>query len=121
MSVFINESDAFDKLIQVEGKGHQDDRDFMMRSFKTFLKTWEALIEMSPELRDITPEWAIDAGENSCIEGRGGWNRYVVLNTGEIMLHESFVRYKNPATIERAREVGFKIFPTDLRRKAAQE
>ena len=116
MSVFINESDAFDKLIQVEGKGHQADQDFMKRSFETFLKGWEALVEMDPKFRDITPELAINAGENSYIEGWGGWNRYVVLNTGEIMLHESFVRYKNPATIERVREVGFKIFPTDLKR-----
>lgn len=116
MSVFIHEPDAFDKLIQVEGEGCQDGRDFMMHSFEEFLKKWEALVEMDLEFRNITPELAIDAGENSYIEGHNGWNRYVILNTGEIMLHESFVRYKNSATIERAREVGFKIFPTDLKR-----
>ena len=121
MSVFIHEPDAFDKLIKVEGGSSQDGRDYMMHSFEEFLKKWKALVKMDPGFRNITPELAINTEENSYIEGHGGWNRYVILNTGEIMLHESFVRYKDQVTIERARKAGFKIFPTDLKRQTAQE
>ena len=113
MPVFIYEKDAFRKLIKVEGPEYPyNQRNFGICSYKAFKKKWKRIYGKNKEYRNFRLVFGIDVKGNAAIYGFGGWNRYVVLNTGEIMLLGPSV--ENPDDIKKAREVGFRIFAQDL-------
>lgn len=113
MTVYIYERDAFRKMVAVEGKYYpHNQKNFGICSFKAFKKKWKKLAKIN-DFTDGKPPYAIDVEGNRAIYGLCGWNRYLVLNTGEIMFLKAAARI--PEDIEVARKIGFRIFPEDLR------
>ncbi len=113
MPIYIYECDAFRKMVVVEGKDYlHNQRNFGICSFSSFRKKWKKFAKING-FTDEKPPYAIDVEGNRAIYGLGGWNRYLVLNTGEIMFLEAAAR--TPEDIEVARKIGFRIFPKDLR------
>ncbi|MCK4859935.1 MAG: hypothetical protein KAS87_05195 [Candidatus Omnitrophica bacterium] len=108
MSVFIFEPDAFAKLCQVEGEEYREEakENFSDSSFNAFKKHWEDVNSKNPEIKEECKDVAIKINKNPSIYGLGGYNRYIVYYSGEIVLLKSSA--KNRIYIERAKEVGFK-------------
>ncbi|OGD43052.1 hypothetical protein A2567_00225 [Candidatus Azambacteria bacterium RIFOXYD1_FULL_42_11] len=120
MPVFIYEPDAFDKMIALEGENYRrfkGKESFGVCSFDAFLEEWTRINSHNPEFKNYHPEFGIGVGFNGAIYGWGGWNRFIVLNTGEILLHKGFVEPWHWANIKNARKIGFRIFPIDLKDK----
>ncbi len=116
MPVFIYEKDAFRKIVCVEGPEYpHNQRNFGICSFRAFKNKWRRLYKADERLIDFRPVFGINVKGNGAIYGFGGWNRYVVLNTGEIMLLGPSVEL--PEDIVKARQVGFRIFAQDLTKK----
>jgi len=109
VSVFIFEPDAFNKICQVEGEGYIEDQEvFGVHGFSAFKKHWEKAISENPSLKERGKDLAIKMkNSNTAIYGRGGWNRYVVYYSGEIVFLES--QAVSEEAIKRAKKVGFKI------------
>lgn len=141
MPVFIYEPDAFEKMVKVEGEEYRRVRtkeEFGICSFDAFLEEWKKL-EQHPnfkDFKDFRPEFGIGVEGNHAIYGWWGWNRYIVLNSGEMVFHSGFLtevadeeimserhRYFMKGDSEKARDIvlqwirkiGFRIFPDDLR------
>ena len=110
MPIYIFEQNAFDKMIEVEGEEYRRFRsedEFGVCSFEAFLKKWEKNYSKHQERRNFKPEFAIDVNGMHSIYGLGGWNRYAVLNSGEI----TFIEFASISEdIKKAKEVGFRIF-----------
>ncbi len=84
MSVFIYEKDAFEKIVAVEGPGYiKNQKNFDDYSFSAFYKRWQELCGQDPNFINAS-EHFIGVGLCCAIYGLGGWNRYLVRNTGEI-------------------------------------
>ncbi|MFA6364916.1 MAG: hypothetical protein WCW78_00750 [Candidatus Paceibacterota bacterium] len=115
MPVAIYDSDAFEKLVEVEGslyRAQQNNIGFC--SFGAFFRKWSALAA-DKKFIELRPEFAIHVGNNDMLYGLGGRNRYCVLNTGEILLiKESLGPNVRDFYIERAHHAGFRIFPDDF-------
>lgn len=118
MAVYIWQENAFDKMAEVEGedwKRQQEEGLFGNNSFAVFKRQYEELVREAPNIKDLS-EFAITITEendngratDSVIYGHGGWNRYVVLNTGEIC----FIELMAPSVeyVERAKKAGFRIW-----------
>lgn len=115
MPVFIFEKEAFRKMVEVEGPDYsRNQMNFGACSFRAFKNKWRRLAKASPNFIKYRPAFGIDVEGNAAIYGYGGWNRYVVLNTGEIMFIEHSAR--TAAYIKKARAAGFRIFARDLRK-----
>lgn len=113
MPVFIQEKDAFRKMVLVEGPEYPyNQRNFGIHSFNAFKDRWEKSYKADKKLKGFRPVLGIHVKESSSIYGFCGWNRYIVLNTGEIMLLGSSVELSED--IVKARQVGFRIFAQDL-------
>ena len=114
MPVFIFEEESFEKLIEVEGEDYRRFRGkdmFKEVSFDAFLELWNS-VSQDQSLRNHRPEFALGVNSfGSAIYGYAGWNRYVLLNTGELMLIEGS---STKDYIKKARDAGFRIFPGDL-------
>ena len=109
MAVFIYEDDAFDKMVEVEGPDYIEHKeDFGICSFAAFKKEWEKYFEKNLRRRNAK-EFYLEIEGNPAIYGIVGLNRYYVLNTGEIVF--SPVQAITPEYIERAKEIGFRIWP----------
>lgn len=115
MPVYIFEPDAFDKIIEVEGEMFREHRSkFGYCSFETFLKEWNKSYAPYPDRKNFRPEFGIDSKRadgtvgSGAIYGLGGWDRYTVLNSGEI----AFIRYftLNQERLQKAKEIGFRIW-----------
>ena len=111
MPVFIFEPNALNKIVEVEGENFVEFRSKSgIYSFEAFLEEWERL-DKNRDFRSSRPEFSIDTKDrgitNAAIYGLYGWNRYVVLNNGEIAFLELLAR--NLEDIERAKKVGFRI------------
>jgi hypothetical protein len=94
MSVFIYEPDAFEKMVKIEGEDYRrckNKESFDDCSFDAFLEAWEESLKRQPDFKDFRPEFGIGVKGNQAIYGWWGWNRYVVLNSGEIMFHSGFL------------------------------
>lgn len=141
MPVFIYKPDAFEKMVKIEGEDYRrrkSKESFGNCSFDAFLEVWEAIDKKYPDFRNDKPAFGIDVKGNGAIYGLGGWNRYIVLNTGEIMLHRYFltsiadkeimnechkhlrewsIEERLETMLQRIRKIGFRIFPDDLRKK----
>ena len=119
MPVFIYERDAFRKMIAVEGPEYpRNQRFFGSVSFGAAKREWDKFFRDNEELRNSRPEFVIGitAQDVGIIYGLGGWNRYVVLNSGEIMLTGDMSSPRCRKCIEPARRIGFRIFPIDIKR-----
>ncbi len=115
MSVFIYEPNAFDKMCYAEGPDYLwNQRNFGICSFSAFLKEWRRIDEESPTLKIEYPNSTFDVDGNGAIYGFGGWNRYIVCLSGEIMMHCGFVEPFMIDTLWRALEKGFRIFPDEI-------
>jgi hypothetical protein len=120
MPVFIYEPDAFEKMVQVEGDDFRRRKDADDSwSFNAFLKKWQSLDRTDPKFRKRRPYFAIDADQfGSTIYGWGGWHRYVVLNTGEILLIANSTQApETSAVLKQARKTGFRIWGVRRKKK----
>ncbi|MFA6407106.1 MAG: hypothetical protein WCV80_00170 [Candidatus Paceibacterota bacterium] len=116
MPVYIYDSDAFEKLVEVEGSAYRvQQNNIGFCSFGAFFQKWSAFVSSNKKFTELRPEFAIHVGDNSMLYGLGGRNRYCVLNTGEIMLLKTSL---SPNTLdfytERAHHAGFRIFPDEF-------
>ncbi len=112
MTVFIFEKDAFDKIIAVEGAGYSEQQEnFGECSFNAFLEQWKKETNKNPELKKVK-DLFVGVNGNYSIYGLGGFNRYGVLYSGEIIFsREQAVSHEQ---VIRAGREGFRIFsPTD--------
>lgn len=121
MPVYIYEKDAFEKIIQVEGEEYRrfkTEEEFEDCSFDAFLKTWQKenilwwnylLGKIGPDVYFCCPQnFGISTSSgNSAIYGLGGFNRYTVRISGEIMFMRDFSTEKYT---KKARKIGFRIF-----------
>lgn len=115
MSVFIYESDAFEKFVYVEGEEVREHQKNMgICSFWAFLKKWKEIDAECPELKIKYPKGTLSVEGMGAIYGWWGWNRYIVFCSGEIMMHSGFVGLSAIDTLYRALEIGFRIFPDEL-------
>jgi hypothetical protein len=119
MSVFIYEKDAFKKFIEVEcGDDEQEKNSFISQhnnfgccSFSAFLKEWQEFHERN---REENPEYfdkyimCLSVDGNGAIYGNGGYDRYAVSNTGEMLFIERLAR--NEEAKDRAKKAGFNFF-----------
>jgi hypothetical protein len=107
MPVFIYEKDALEKIAEVEGEEwlrHQ--KNFGDCSFDAFLQTWNEQIGGRKDLIEKGGSMAISVNGNGAIYGLYGWNRYIVMYSGEIkMLRDMAIQ----ESIEKAEKCGFCI------------
>lgn len=112
MPIFIFEPDAFDKLVLIEGPDYECHRDDTgICSFKAFWERFELMKLINPDIANRKSKTHLEVDGNNEIYGKGGFNRYIVLNNGEI-LFQKFNASKDAR--RKAREIGFRIFPTDV-------
>lgn len=111
MPVFITDTDALDRICTVEcWRMHPDAKTrfcleqtyFDPFSFEGFRCTFDSLPE---EERKETHHVLIDG--NSAIYGSGGYHRYFVRGTGEIVFSEMHAR--DGLAVDRAKKAGFSI------------
>ena len=120
MPVFIWQKDAFKKFVAVESLGSRKvTRDMICHqresmgnsSFWAFLQRWNEYFIKDPKMASFKPEFSIGVGGGDRYEviyGYWGWNRWVVCNTGEMLL----LRWSSQEDyIKEAKRQGFRIFP----------
>ena len=109
MPVYIFEENALEKIIEVEGERYRrfsTEKEFQTCSFEAFLKKWNEDCKDYPEIINYRPCFGISVEGNGAIYGWGGWNRYILYNSGEIaLLNPSSI----PEDIEKAKKVGFRM------------
>jgi hypothetical protein len=108
MAVYIFESDAFDKICQVEGPDYaRNQESFGNCGFAAFKEQWEASCQRNPRIREYgwDVQMSLDDGSR-VIYGWHGWNRYVVYYSGEIAFLGGF---SDDESIEEAKRAGFRI------------
>lgn len=111
MPVYIFEEDAFEKLVEVEGEGYRKEKTkerFGICSFDAFLEEWNQNYKNRPSLRGNQERFAINVEENKAIYGFGGYNRYLVLNDGEIAFLTPAARTIEDAV--KAEKIGFQMW-----------
>lgn len=123
MPVFIYDPDAFAKMTVVEGehwKEAQQAGQFGDCSFDLFKQKWDGLFEAMKKRGSVTTEtdmaklgenisgYGIDVNGAGAIYGRGGWTRYTVRVSGEIL----FIRAMSPSQerTDLAIAEGFNLF-----------
>ena len=117
MPVFIWEKDAFLKFVEAESSGDKNiaaslirhQRDFGKCSFWAFYQRWQEMYVIDPEITKTQPSFSIDVEGNYAIYGYGGWNRYMVLNTGEIVFLREFA--ERDEDLRLGEKAGFRISP----------
>ena len=111
MAILISDTDAFDKLVCMEGERWRKLASDAKNEygFRYALNTWIAYVE---EAETFDPEYAKTErfkmeGIGVVIYGEGGWNRYYVRGSGEIVFskHHSSSQEK----VDKAKEIGFGI------------
>lgn len=104
MAVYIQDPDAFEKLVAVEGEEYRRCKTveyFGNSSFDAFYQTW--LEHGDPNARG-SRENIRTTSATASIYGLDGWNRYILRKDGEILFDESF------GDPQKAKETGFNIF-----------
>lgn len=120
MAVFIFDNDALDKMTLVEGerwKKRQDDTD--TPTFTTFKNAWyeffqsakdRGLAKSESEIKQAlrVDHGIVDKYNNGAIYGDGGWTRYSVRASGEIL----FIKDASPSEeiTRKAIAAGFNLF-----------
>lgn len=94
MPVYIYEEGAFEKFARAECGDNEDLVQEFMRehaekmknfSFHAFLAKWNELSKKNSDIKNDDTR-AIDVGGGAKIRGLYGWNMYLVLHSGEIVL-----------------------------------
>ena len=104
--VRIDDKDAFDRMVCVEGEEYREckTRDVLGDcSFDAFLEAWE---KISLWARSADPSICISVNSGTAIYGLGGWNRYGVMTNGSIQFMRDFSTAEG---IAKAQECGFEI------------
>ena len=110
MAVYIYEKDAFDKMVKVEGEEFRCCKSKNVAgicSFDAFLEEWLKVFANNSYLRNRNPGFGINVNQNGAIWGWHGWNRYIVLSSGEITF---LMPASNSEYIEKAKKAGFRMF-----------
>lgn len=130
------DDDAFERLCRVEGESYRENQEsFGDYSFAAFHDRWwkiqpwwRRIARHVPSLRGLVKDppswmpgvhvpprpWMVHVGHSVSIYGFHGWNRYLVRqDDGAMFLHEDLA--PDPSFIALARDVGFGIFPSDVR------
>jgi hypothetical protein len=111
MPVMITDPDAFDRICAVEGDEYRNapqDGNYRLPAFKA---EWDAAVAYAAEagcsVEDVLVEGVV-VDSNAAIYGAGGYHRYFVWNTGEIV----FSRFHaTPEGCARAKAAGFRVVP----------
>ena len=113
MSVYIYEEGAFEKMVKVEGEAYRKckaEKAFGECSLDYFKKHWDEIISKIDKciLKDnmnnnYTP------GHSAAIYGSGGYNRYVVKFSGEIIFLTSSDSSYKKSFAKKAKNVGFHL------------
>jgi hypothetical protein len=119
--VFIDDPDAFDKIVAVEGEEYRkckSEDEFWDCSFDAFYKAWRKAnpgplwwIRLKRKLCLRRPPFDMGIqtpSGNGAIYGLYGWNRYTVRHSGKILFIRGLSRSEEDA--KRAQEVGFGLF-----------
>jgi len=120
VAVFIFDNDALDKMALIEGerwKKHQLDKDYPC--FLTFKEIWYEFFQSAKNRNIVSKEADMqqaypvnqgitDKNNNGAIYGDGGWTRYTVRLSGEIL----FIKDFSPSAdiTQKAQVVGFNLF-----------
>jgi hypothetical protein len=125
MPVYIFQENAMELMAQVEGPSWKKSQESPASeaddcSFVSFLNKWLGLFESLKSqgkvdvYKDMTDlyggsdlDFPLDVNGIGAIYGDGGWNRYVVKASGEVLFLSRAAR--NPANKERAANSGFLI------------
>lgn len=113
MPVYITDKDAFEKMVTIEGqRWAKDQENFGDCSFAAFVRAYEDAqeqIAQYPEhLRKEMADWGLSTPSGmATIYGDGGWNRYAVRSSGEILFLER--QSRTPRHTQLARELGFTV------------
>jgi hypothetical protein len=111
MPVFIFDPDAFEKMVKVEGeeyRGNKTKETFSDCSFDAFLEKWESEYKGNADIINFRPKFGISVNGIGAIYGLGGFNRYAVLNSGEITFIEA--QSRTSACTELAKREGFRLW-----------
>jgi hypothetical protein len=111
MPVHIFEENAFEKLVEVEGEDYRRFRtreEFGTCSFDAFFEKWHSNFK-NEKFKDYRPPFSITVKGNGAIYGLHGFNRYIVLNSGEITFLKPSAD-KIEEIIKKARKAGFRMF-----------
>lgn len=121
MAVFIFEKDALNKMALIEGERwlrHQSDTN--LATFAAFKEAWyswfqaakannaEILQESDMQHACLVDQGIVDQHNNGAIYGDGGWTRYTVRLSGEILFIKDFSPSAEIA--QKAKEAGFNLF-----------
>lgn len=120
MAVFIFEKDALDKMALVEGERwtkHQSDTS--LATFVAFREAWyywfesakanaKVFQESDMQHACLVDQGIVDQHNNGAIYGDGGWTRYTVRLSGEILFIKDFSPSAEIA--QKAKEAGFNLF-----------
>ena len=113
MPVFINQHDALTIMASVEGQDwKRRQHQFGSTSFQAFFDAWrktdQALTGEQRARPDIMAMGISTDDGNGAIYGDGGWSRYTVRVSGEIL----FIERQSPSEeiTELAKQAGFNLF-----------
>ena len=110
MSVFIYESDAFEKIVLVEGEEYREfNKKNKLASFESFLEKWTQKYKPSLDqiIQSQKAKQTLSLSDVGSILGLGGWNRYLVCRDGEILFHSDF---SDKEGIDNAKNNGFTVY-----------
>lgn len=111
MPIYIFEKNAFDKMIKVEGEEYRrvkSKEEFGDCSFDAFFEEWKKDYAENSEARNFKPEFGIRVNGNGAIYGLEGWNRYAILNSGEMVFIRSLAKIEE--YIKKAKKTGFRLW-----------
>ena len=131
MPIYIYQPDAFDRLCQAEGlietpeeknKGYsrirtsvEEMRNHRFCGFNAFLRVWNEMYPDGPPTEPPKYDWGLTVDGNGAIYGKGGWHRYTVRDTGEILFMYNFCEAWNhgedASHMMAAHLAGFRFFP----------
>ena len=108
MPVFIYEKDAFRKIVAVENSPDyvRQQRTFGDCSFFAFFQKWQEMYVLDPDVV-LDEDVSLDVGGSGTIYGHGGWNRYAVHGSGEIVFLR--LQARDDDSIDRAIKERFRI------------
>lgn len=115
MAVYIWEEDAFEKMVQIEGEDwRRHVKNFGECGFDAFKKDFESMEFTSERIQQFIKEESngvrhshLTVNGNAAIYGYGGWNRYSVSCSGEIVFLMAFCEDQKDE--QKARELGFTV------------
>lgn len=96
-------------MVEVEGEDYRNFKtiqSFGFCSFDAFLEEWEKNYLLLKQSNLGSSARCIDIGGNHAIYGKRGWNRYLVLEDGEIIFLEYF---SCPEDTKKAKRAGFRF------------